>query len=83
MDAYSYVKHGKHLTSAITESNIKIFNDTEAYIRSSHFKLRTFPIILSTVALLKNPDKIKTRMVFDYKVNSVGFVCLSVATCDP
>lgn len=76
VDAYSYVKYGVHLTSAITESNIKIFNDTEEYIRSSHFNLRTFPLIVSTMALLKNPDKIKTRMIYDYKVcDCVYHVC--------
>lgn len=68
VDAYSYIKCGKHLTSAITESNVKIFNDTEEHIRSSHYNLRTFPLILSSMALLKNPDKIMTRMIFDYKV---------------
>lgn len=82
VDAYSYVKYGVHLTSAITESNVKIFNETEEKIRSSHFNLRTFPLILNTMALLKNPDKIKTRMIFDYKVrHSCVWMCLpSVST---
>ena len=72
MDAYTFVEYNTHMASAITESNIKISNDTEAYVRSSHYNLRTFPLILSTIALLKHPDKIVTRMLFDYKVL---FIC--------
>lgn len=78
VDAYSYITYGKHLTSAITESNVKIFNDTEEHIRSSHYNLRTFPLILSSMALLKNPDKIMTRMIFDYKVVCVPLVHITL-----
>ena len=70
MDAYTFVKHNTHMTSAITESNVKIANDSLEYMRSSHYNLRTFPLILSTMALLQHPDKIKTRMLYDYKVCS-------------
>ena len=70
VDAYTYVEHNTHMSSAITESNVKIANDSLEYVRSSHYNLRTFPLILSTMALLKHPDKIITRMLYDYKVCS-------------
>ena len=69
MDAYTFVEYNTHMTSAITESNMKILNDSLEYVRSSHYHLRTFPLILSTMALLKHPDKIVTRMLYDYKVS--------------
>jgi len=68
VDAYTFVEYNTHMVSAITESNVKIANDSLEYMRSSHYRLRTFPLILSTMALLKHPDKIMTRMLFDYKV---------------
>ena len=72
MDAYTFVEYNTHMGSAITESNVKIANDSLEYMRSSHYQLRTFPLILSTMALLKHPDKIMTRMLYDYKVCAVG-----------
>ena len=69
MDAYTFVEYNTHMASAITESNMKILDKTEACVRSSHYNLRTFPLILSTMALLKHPDKIVTRMLYDYKVS--------------
>ena len=69
VDAYTFVEYNTHMASGITESNMKIFNISEEYVRSSHYNLRTFLLILSTMALLKHPDKIITRMLFDYKVS--------------
>ncbi|XP_065909879.1 uncharacterized protein [Dysidea avara] len=73
VDAYTFVEYNTHMASGITESNMKIFNISEEYVRSSHYNLRTFLLILSTMALLKHPDKIITRMLFDYK--APGKVC--------
>ena len=69
--SYAMVHHKTHLPVAISESNFA--TDSEAYYvtnRALHYQKRTFPLVLSTLALIRNPDKVLFRMLFDYKVSS-------------
>ena len=66
-NAYTQVHYKKSLPMAITESNYKL-SSTEVADKSTHFYNRTFPLVLSTFALLRSPDSILSRLIFDYKV---------------
>ena len=64
------VRHNKLLPVAISESNFATDSDSN-YVtnRALHYQKRTFPLVLSTLALIRNPDKVLFRMLFDYKVS--------------
>ena len=66
-DAYAQVQYQKPLPAAITESNYKQL--LYPVNGSTHFYNRTFPLLLSTLALLRHPDKVISRLVYDYKVS--------------
>ena len=62
-----------YIPVAVTESNVKSvysFNQImkTSSSKKSYFLKRTFPVMLSTFALLKHPDKVIHRLLFDYKV---------------
>ena len=69
--SYAMVRHNTHLPVAISESNFATACDANyGTNRPFHYQKRTFPLVLSTLALIRNPDKVLSRMLFDYKVRS-------------
>ncbi len=65
--AYAQVRYKKSLPVAITESNYKL-TITEVADKRVRFYKRIFPLVLSTFALLRSPDSVITRLIYDYKV---------------
>ena len=69
--SYAMVRHNTLLPVAISESNSATDRDASYVMnRALHYQKRTFPLVLSTLALIRNPDKVLFRMLFDYKVSS-------------
>jgi hypothetical protein len=56
-----------YIPVAITETNIKSISYST---KKEYFLKRTFPLLLSTFALLRNPGMIVHRLLFDYKGTS-------------
>ena len=65
-NAYALVKYKMFLPVAITESNIK--SNLAEMSKQSYYINRTFPLMMSTFALLRHPGKVIHRLLFDYKV---------------
>lgn len=68
--SYAMVRYNTHLPVVISESNLATGNNVD-YLsnRALYYQKRTFPLVLSTLALIRNPDKVLFRMLFDYKVS--------------
>lgn len=71
---YTAAKYGRTIKVAITESNYAILNASDEKDYTYHFNYRTFPLILSTFALMKNPDLVLSRQIFDYRVSLTLYI---------
>ena len=68
VSGYTSAKYGRAMKVAVTETNYDIYNTSDERDHTYHFNYRTFPLILSTFALMKNPDLVLSRQIFDYRV---------------
>ena len=71
LNGYSWSKFDRIFKIAITESNNKIFDDALVKNHTYHYNYRTFPLVLATLALIRHPDQVITRLLFDFYVSSV------------
>jgi hypothetical protein len=65
----------KGLRSAITETNFQLANASDQFDWTRRFSQRGLALSAQTMALLRQPDKVLTRQLFDWgvPVNSSGF----------
>jgi hypothetical protein len=66
---------GRKLQSSITETNFQLANASDQFDWGRRFNQRGLPLSAQTMTLLRHPDKVLTRQLFDWgvPVNSHGF----------
>jgi hypothetical protein len=75
LNGYSWSKFHRTFQIAITESNNKIFDSSLERNHTYHYYYRTLPLVLATLALIRHPDQVITRLLFDFQVSFVPNFC--------